>query len=111
MSKQDRQYVSEVKKEDLKPLPAPFDTADSAPECAPRADRAREQYESDLDGSLTGTAGQAVAQVSNDGVAEVETALNALKPDLSTIVVAAPGSMAGTRSATFFTSEAEDSES
>jgi Fe-S oxidoreductase len=42
----------ELRKEDFKPLPAPFDTPASTPDFAPLSSSAREQYEASLDDTL-----------------------------------------------------------
>ena len=44
--------LSELRKEDFKPLPKPFEDADSTPDLAPLSDKAREQYEASLDDTL-----------------------------------------------------------
>jgi len=44
--------LSELRKEDFKPLPAPFDTPESTPDFAPLPEKAREKYEASLDDTL-----------------------------------------------------------
>jgi Fe-S oxidoreductase len=44
--------LTELRKEDFKPLPAPFDAPDATPDFAPLSDRARQQYESSLDDTI-----------------------------------------------------------
>jgi Fe-S oxidoreductase len=44
--------LSELRKEDFSPLPAPFDTPESTPDFAPLSDAAKEQYESSLDDTI-----------------------------------------------------------
>jgi len=44
--------LTELRKEDFKPLPPPFDTPESTPDFAPLSDKAREQYEASLDDTL-----------------------------------------------------------
>jgi len=44
--------LSELRKEDFKPLPAPLDKPESTPDFAPLSDKAREQYEASLDDTL-----------------------------------------------------------
>ena len=44
--------LTELNKEDFKPLPAPFDTPESTPDFAPLSDKAKEKYESSLDGTI-----------------------------------------------------------
>ena len=46
--------LSELNKEDFKPLPAPFDTPESTPDFAPLSDKACEEFESTLDDIKTG---------------------------------------------------------
>jgi Fe-S oxidoreductase len=47
-----REYLSETKKERLKPLPTPLTDPVTSPEFPPLSDAAREKYESDLDGTI-----------------------------------------------------------
>ena len=44
--------LTELKKEDLKPLPAPFDTPEATPDFAPLSEKACEAYESSLDDTI-----------------------------------------------------------
>lgn len=44
--------LSELRKEDFKPLPAPFDQPESTPDFASLSDKARENYEASLDSTL-----------------------------------------------------------
>ena len=44
--------LSDLRKEDFKPLPPPFDTVESEPEFSPLSDKAKEQYESSLDDTI-----------------------------------------------------------
>jgi Fe-S oxidoreductase len=44
--------LSELRKEDFKLLPAPFDTCNSTPEFKPLSDKAKEQYECSLDDTI-----------------------------------------------------------
>ncbi|MCU0727615.1 MAG: (Fe-S)-binding protein [Planctomycetes bacterium] len=44
--------LSETKKEELVPLPAPYDTPESTPDFKPLDAAAKERYESDLDGTI-----------------------------------------------------------
>jgi Fe-S oxidoreductase len=46
------QKLTELRKEDFKPLPEPFDTAESTPDFAPLSDQAKETYESSLDDTI-----------------------------------------------------------
>ncbi len=44
--------LTEVRKEDLKPLPAPFDTPESTPELKPLSENAKQSLESSLDDTI-----------------------------------------------------------
>jgi len=44
--------LSELRKEDFKPLPAPFDTLESTPDFKPLSDKAKEKYECSLDDTI-----------------------------------------------------------
>jgi Fe-S oxidoreductase len=44
--------LSELRKEDFKPLPEPFDKPESTPDFKPLSDKAKEQYESSLDDTI-----------------------------------------------------------
>jgi Fe-S oxidoreductase len=44
--------LSELRKEDFMPLPAPFDQPESTPDFAPLSEKAREDYESSLDDTI-----------------------------------------------------------
>jgi len=44
--------LAELRKEDLKTLPPPFDKPETTPDFAPLSDKAREQYESSLDDTI-----------------------------------------------------------
>lgn len=44
--------LSELRKEDFMPLPAPFDRPESTPDFAPLSEKAREDYESSLDDTI-----------------------------------------------------------
>ena len=44
--------LTELRKEDFKPLPPPLDDPESAPDFPPLSDKAREQYEASLDDTL-----------------------------------------------------------
>ncbi len=44
--------LSELNKEDFKPLPAPFDTPESTPDFAPLSEKAREELEATLDDTI-----------------------------------------------------------
>jgi Fe-S oxidoreductase len=44
--------LSELRKEDFKPLPAPFDTPESTPDFAPLSDKAKASYECSLDDTI-----------------------------------------------------------
>jgi Fe-S oxidoreductase len=44
--------LSELRKEDFKPLPPPFDKPEATPDFAPLSDAAREKYESSLDDTI-----------------------------------------------------------
>ena len=44
--------LSELRKEDFKPLPPPFDTPESTPDFAPLSEKSRENYESSLDDTI-----------------------------------------------------------
>ena len=44
--------LAELRKEDFKPLPPPFDTPESTPDFAPLSDKAKERYEDSLDDTI-----------------------------------------------------------
>jgi len=44
--------LSELRKEDFKPLPEPFDKTESTPDFKPLSDKAKDQYESSLDDTI-----------------------------------------------------------
>ena len=44
--------LSDLNKEDFKPLPPPFDSPDSTPDFAPLKDEVKEKYESSLDDTI-----------------------------------------------------------
>jgi Fe-S oxidoreductase len=46
------EQLTEVRKEDLMTLPAPFDTLESTPDFPPLSDAAKEKYECSLDGTI-----------------------------------------------------------